>query len=225
MLWKLVQVMAHLLKFCARYALILRIALVDIAPQLYIAEQRCKAIFGDASQGSGSVVGFRTTTNMKTIDLATFKAGTIAIVAPWQCDSLRNVWLGINHASMQEMTRAQAARYIATLESAHMEYFYLINYHPGVIGSPDEAVSSDFLVDQFSQHGFSIKVHGPNNKAAWLSAANLFAFKTTSSFNGRCEANTVPRPLSGESYHRSKNEPGCACPGTLSRCLIWGETE
>jgi putative sugar O-methyltransferase len=142
----------------------LRIALVDIAPQLYIAEQRCKAIFGDASQGSGSVVGFRTTTNMKTIDLATFKAGTIAIVAPWQCESLRNAWLGINHASMQEMTRAQAARYIATLGNAHMEYFYLINYNPGVIGSPDEAVSSDFLVDQFNQHGFSIKAHGPNNK-------------------------------------------------------------
>jgi putative sugar O-methyltransferase len=81
----------------------LRIALVDIAPQPYIAEQRCKAIFGDASQGSGSVVGFRTTTNMKTIDLATFKAGTISI---------------------QEMTRAQAARYIATLGNADKEYFY-----------------------------------------------------------------------------------------------------
>jgi putative sugar O-methyltransferase len=142
----------------------LRIALIDIAPQLYIAEQRCKAIFGDTAQGSGSVVGFRTTTEMKTIDLATFKPGTIAIVAPWQCDRLRNIWLGINHASMQEMTRPQAASYIATLQTANMEYFYLINYHPGVIGSPDEAVSSDFLVDQFRQHGFSIKIYGPNSK-------------------------------------------------------------
>jgi putative sugar O-methyltransferase len=142
----------------------LRIALIDIAPQLYIAEQRCKAIFGDSSQGSGAVVSFRTTTNMKTIDLATLKPGTIAIVAPWQCDRLRDVWLGINHASMQEMTRPQAASYIATLQIANMEHFYLINYHPGVIGSPDEAVSSDFLVDQFRQCGFSVKVHGPNNK-------------------------------------------------------------
>jgi putative sugar O-methyltransferase len=112
----------------------LRIALIDIAPQLYIVEQRCKAIFDDPSQALlRSVVSFRTTTNMKTIDLATFKPGTIAIVAPWQCDRLRNVWLGINHASMQEMTRPQAAGYIATLQIANIEHFYLINYHPGVI--------------------------------------------------------------------------------------------
>jgi putative sugar O-methyltransferase len=154
----------------------LRIALVDIAPQLYIAEQRCKAIFGDASQGSGSVVGFQTTANMKTIDLQTFKSGTIAIVAPWQCESLRNTWLGINHASMQEMTRAQAAHYISTLGSAHMEYFYLINYQPGVIGSPDEAVSSDFLVQQFNQNGFSIKVYGPNGKSDVLNRNKPLCF-------------------------------------------------
>ena len=53
----------------------LRIALIDIAPQLYIAEQRCKAIFGDSSQGSGSVVGFRTTTNMKTNRFGDVQAG------------------------------------------------------------------------------------------------------------------------------------------------------
>jgi putative sugar O-methyltransferase len=155
----------------------LRIALMDIAPQLYIAEQRCKAIFGDASQGLGSVVGFRTTTNMKTIDLATFKPGTIAIVAPWQCDRLRNIWLGINHASMQEMTRPQASRYIATLQTANMEYFYLINYHPGVIGSPDEAVSSDFLVEQFREHGFSIKIYGPNGKSHEYHQQKTFWFQ------------------------------------------------
>jgi putative sugar O-methyltransferase len=155
----------------------LRIALIDIAPQLYITEQRCKAIFGDASQGLGPVVGFRTTTNMTTIDLATFKPGTIAIVAPWQCDRLRNIWLGINHASMQEMTRAQAVSYIATLQTANMEHFYLINYHPGVIGSPDEAVSSDFLVDQFKQHGFSIKTHGPNSKSHGYQRQKTFWFQ------------------------------------------------
>ena len=154
----------------------LRVALIDIAPQLYIAEQRCKAIFGDASQGSGSVVGFRTTTNMKTIDLATFKPGSIAIVAPWQCDRLRNAWLGINQASMQEMTRPQAASYIATLQSANMEQFYLINYHPGVIGSPDEAVSSDFLIDQFRQYGFSIKICGPNRKSQEYHQQKTFLF-------------------------------------------------
>ncbi len=103
--------------------------------------------------------------NMKTIDLTTFKPGTIAIVAPWQCDRLRNIWLGINHASMQEMTRAQAASYIAMLQTANMGHFYLINYHPGVIGPPDEAVSSDFLVDQFRHHGFSIKNYGSNTKS------------------------------------------------------------
>ena len=86
---------------------------------------------------------------MKIIDLAAFKPGTITIVAPWRCDRLRNVWLGINHASMQEMTPPQAATYIATLQAANMEHFYLINYHLGVIGSPDEAASSNFLVDQF----------------------------------------------------------------------------
>jgi putative sugar O-methyltransferase len=149
----------------------LRIALIDIAPQLYIVEQRCKAIFDDSSQGSGSVVGFRTTTNMTTIDLAAFEPGTIAIVAPWHCDRLRNVWLGINHASMQEMTRPQAASYIETLQTANMEYFYLINYHPGVIGSPDEAVSSDFLVDQFRKCGFSVK---DNNKSHDYHEQNTF---------------------------------------------------
>ena len=71
-----------------------------------------------------------------------------------------------------------------------MEHFYLINYHPGVIGSPDEAVSSDFLVDQFRQCGFSIKVHGPNNKSAWLYQQKSFlAFTTTFSLSARCKAN------------------------------------
>ena len=58
-----------------------------------------------------------------------------------------------------------------------MEYFYLINYHPGVIGSPDEAVSSDFLVDQFNQHGFSIKAHGPNNKPDGLHRQKPLCFQ------------------------------------------------
>jgi len=66
---------AHLLKFCARYAPDLRIALVDIAPQLTLPEQRCKAIFGDAATRLGSVVGFRTTTTMKQSIWPTFKAG------------------------------------------------------------------------------------------------------------------------------------------------------
>jgi putative sugar O-methyltransferase len=154
----------------------LKIALIDIAPQLYITEQRCKAIFGDASQGPGSVVGFRTTTNMNTIDLATFRPGTIAIVAPWLCHRLRNIWLGINHASMQEMTRAQAASYIRTLQTADMEYFYLINYRPGVIGPPEEAVSSDFLVDKFRERGFSIKICGPNRKSFGDHQQKTFGF-------------------------------------------------
>jgi putative sugar O-methyltransferase len=143
----------------------LRIALIDIAPQLYIAEQRAKAIFGDSSQGTGSVIGFRTTVNMEAIDLATLEPGTIAIVAPWYGERLRNVWLGINHASMQEMTRSQAAAYIATLQASSMKYFYLINYHPGVVGSPEEAVSSDFLIDQFKQFNFSVKTYGSNSKS------------------------------------------------------------
>ena len=58
-----------------------------------------------------------------------------------------------------------------------MEYFYLINYQPGVIGSPEEAVSSDFLVEQFNQNGYSIKeVHGPNNKPDGLNRQKPLCF-------------------------------------------------
>jgi len=132
----------------------LRIVLVDIAPQLYVAEQRAKAIFGESA-----VVGFAKTSKMVRIDVAALEPGQIAIVAPWDIDKLANIWLGVNHASMQEMTRAQAVGYIDALVMAGMQQFFLIHHSTGVILGPD-AVTSEFLIDCLLKNELRMKAFG-----------------------------------------------------------------
>jgi putative sugar O-methyltransferase len=128
----------------------LRFVLTDIAPQLYIIEQRARAIFG-----TGCIVGFRSTLDMPSIDIDLLEPGQAAIVSPWHFDRLRNVWLGINHSSMQEMDRNQASNYIDWLAAAGMQNFYLINYRSGAL-SGDQAFTSDFAIEYLSRLGYSM---------------------------------------------------------------------
>jgi putative sugar O-methyltransferase len=132
----------------------LRIVLVDIAPQLYIIEQRVKAVFGEAN-----VIGFRETTKIPWIDLQRLQPGQIAIVAPWDASKIRNIWLGINHASMQEMTRAQARNYIEILAKSGMQRFYLVHHRTGVILGAD-AVTSDFLIECLQTYNLEMSAFG-----------------------------------------------------------------
>ena len=131
----------------------LRFALTDIAPQLYIIEQRAKAIFGPEC-----IIGFRSTSDMARIDLAVLKEGQVAIVAPWDFHRLLNVSLGINQASMQEMDRKQARDYIDHLVKVGMQDFYLINYRPGTLAG-DQSFTSNFAIQYLSSLGFSIAAY------------------------------------------------------------------
>jgi putative sugar O-methyltransferase len=137
----------------------LRFALIEISPQLYIAEQRAKAVFGDEA-----VVGFRATSQSDVIDLAGLAPGQVAIVAPWQFDCVRNVWLGVNQASMQEMTREQATRYLDGLTHSGMQRFFLINDRMGVIRPVEVSFTTDFAISHLSSLGFEVRACGPGTQ-------------------------------------------------------------
>jgi hypothetical protein len=103
---------------------------------------------------------------MACVDIDALEPGQCAIVAPWHFDRIRNAWLGVNHASMQEMTCKQATDYIDCLAAAGIRNVYLINYRSGTL-APGQAFTSNFAIQYLCTLGFSMTAYDARSPSGY----------------------------------------------------------
>lgn len=89
----------------------IRLILVDIPPQIYVAQQYLEAVF------PGLVVNYSSTRNLTLIDPEAFDDGRILILCPWQVPNL-NIPSDLfwNSASFQEMEPDVVGLYLSHVE-------------------------------------------------------------------------------------------------------------
>lgn len=108
----------------------LKIAAMDIPPQLYVAEQFLSAVF------PGRVVGYRETSKMGKIDILSRPDGSVFILAPWQLERLYSgrLDLTVNKASFQEMSLNQVEFFARHIDRTCKVGVYIANQREGCGG-------------------------------------------------------------------------------------------
>lgn len=105
----------------------LKICIVDIPPQLYIAEQYLAACFKD------QVYGYRQSSGNKDIGANIFEKYRIIVLAPWQLDDVRNMSFDLfwNSASFQEMEPDVVENYAKYIQRLVTKWLHLKNLPEG----------------------------------------------------------------------------------------------
>ncbi|OGL15622.1 MAG: hypothetical protein A3K12_13465 [Candidatus Rokubacteria bacterium RIFCSPLOWO2_12_FULL_71_19] len=104
----------------------LRVCIVDIPPQLYVANQYLSACFGR------SVLGYKEAAEAGTLEASVLDRYRVVCLAPWQLPALRGVSFDLfwNSASFQEMEPAVVENYAGYVQRLVSGWLYLMN-RPG----------------------------------------------------------------------------------------------
>jgi putative sugar O-methyltransferase len=104
----------------------LRILLLDIPPQLYIAQQYLSAVFPDKVQP------YNVSKKYEILDESIFENKNIVMLAPWQIEKLNiNSHLFWNSASFQEMEPDVVDNYLSFVNKSTLEVVYLMELMSG----------------------------------------------------------------------------------------------
>jgi hypothetical protein len=105
----------------------IRVCIVDIPPQLYVANQYLSACF------SGQVLDYESSIHEEKLDAALLEKYRVTCLAPWQLPRLRDITFDVfwNSASFQEMEPDVVDNYAKYIQTLVSDWIYLMNKPAG----------------------------------------------------------------------------------------------
>ncbi len=123
---------------------------IDIPPQLYVAEQYLSSVFGDSR-----VIGYSDTNKLKLVDKELLKKlkGKIIIIPSWKIAQLEDLNIDVfwNSASFQEMEPKIVYNYLKIVKNMNPNYIYINAVPEGLKGFTSEVNTKDHYVNSLNE--------------------------------------------------------------------------